>query len=283
MARFFFRFFMAIGTYLYKISGGKIGGRLPGLEVLLLTTTGRKTGRKRTTPLGYFEDQGSFIIIGSNAGFDTHPAWFYNLKSQPRVTIQVKDKQLQVNAEVAGPDERNQLWTKLVELAPFYGNYAKKTSREIPMVILHPVPVSLKMTKGEMDDMSVFTKNELDYIGEQKLGRLATVDMDGNPHVVPVGFRHNPETDTIEIGGHNIALTRKWRDMEGHPRVAIEILADAELLESGGEGFGRGLDPQIIRLQPVKIIAWGIDEKKQSRKVNALRIKVSGNQKHVIV
>jgi len=281
MARFFFRFFMTIGTYLYKISGGKIGGRLPGLEVLLLTTTGRKTGRKRTTPLGYFEDQGSFIIIGSNAGFDTHPAWFYNLKSQPRVTIQVKDKQLQVNAEVAGPDERNQLWTKLVELAPFYGNYAKKTSREIPMVILHPVPVSLKMTKGEMDDMSVFTKNELDYIGEQKLGRLATVDMDGNPHVVPVGFRHNPETDTIEIGGHNIALTRKWRDMEGHPRVAIEILADAELLESGGEGFGRGLDPQIIRLQPVKIIAWGIDEKRQSRTVK--NIKVSANQKHVIV
>lgn len=145
--------------------------------------------------------------------------------------------------------------------------------------------------------MSIFTKNELDYMHEQRLGRLATVDVGGNPHVVPVGFRHNPDTDTIEIGGHDIALTKKWRDMGGHPRVAfvvddvlppwqprsIEILADAELLESGGEGFARGLDPQIIRLHPVKIIAWGIDEKKQSRKVNAQRVEANTNKNHVIV
>ncbi len=145
--------------------------------------------------------------------------------------------------------------------------------------------------------MSIFTKNELEYISEQRLGRLATVDMDGNPHVVPVGFRHNPETDTIEIGGHNIAETNKWHDAGHHPRVAfvvddvlppwrpwsIEILADAELLESGGEGFARGLDPQIIRLHPVKIIAWGIDEQRQSRKVNAQRVEANTNQIHVIV
>lgn len=129
------------------------------------------------------------------------------------------------------------------------------------------------------------------------MGRFATVDRDGNPHVVPVGFRHNPETDTIEIGGHNIAQTRKWRDAGQNPRVAfvvddvlppwrprsIEILADAELLESGGEGFGRGLDPQIIRLHPVKIIAWGIDEKRQSREVNALHFETNTNLNHVIV
>jgi deazaflavin-dependent oxidoreductase (nitroreductase family) len=141
MTRSFFRFFMAIGTFLYRISNGKIGGRLPGLEVLLLTTTGRRTGKERTTPLGYFVDQDSYIIIGSNAGFDTHPAWFYNLKSQPHATIQVKDKQFVVNAEVAGPDKRLQLWEQLSELAPFYGNYARKTHREIPMVILRPVRI----------------------------------------------------------------------------------------------------------------------------------------------
>ena len=143
--------------------------------------------------------------------------------------------------------------------------------------------------------MSIFTKNELEYIGEQRLGRLATVDEDGNPHVVPVGFRHNPETDTIEIGGHSISETKKWRDAGDHPRVAfvvddvlppwqprsIEILADAELLNSGGEGFARGLDPQIIRLHPVKIIAWGIDEKKQSRKIK--NVEVNANKNHVIV
>jgi pyridoxamine 5'-phosphate oxidase family protein len=131
--------------------------------------------------------------------------------------------------------------------------------------------------------MSIFTQNELDYLREPRLGCLATVDRDGNPHVVPVGFRYNSKTDTIDIGGHNIAQTKKWRDAGRHPRVAfviddvlppwrprsIEILADAELLESGGDEFGRGFDPQIIRLHPVKIIAWGIDEQRQSRKVNS--------------
>lgn len=140
--KFFMKFFMGIGTTLYKTSGGKIGGRIPGLDVLLLTTMGRKTGKQRTTPLGYFKDkEGSYIIIGSNAGFNTHPAWFHNLMSQPRLTIQVKDRQLEANAEVAGPDKRSQLWARLVELAPFYDNYTKKTNREIPVVILHPVQI----------------------------------------------------------------------------------------------------------------------------------------------
>jgi pyridoxamine 5'-phosphate oxidase family protein len=131
--------------------------------------------------------------------------------------------------------------------------------------------------------MSAFTNKELEYLAEQRLGRLATVDGKGDPHVVPVGFRYNAEADTIDIGGHNLAQTKKWRDAGKHPRVAflvddvlppwqprsIEILADAELRETGGAEFGRGLDPQIIRLLPVKIIAWGIDETRQSRKVKS--------------
>lgn len=138
--RFFMRIFMAIGIHLYKISSRRIGGRLSGLNVLLLTTTGRKSGKQRTTPLGYFRDEeGSYVIVGSNAGFNTHPAWFHNLKGQPQVTIQVKEKRMEVNAEVAGPDRRNQLWSRLVELAPFYDNYTKKTSREIPVVLLRPM------------------------------------------------------------------------------------------------------------------------------------------------
>lgn len=129
--------------------------------------------------------------------------------------------------------------------------------------------------------MSIFTQNELDYLQTQRLGRFASVDVDGNPHVVPVGFRYNAETDTIDIGGHNIAQSKKWRDAGRHPRVAfvvddvlppwqprsIEILADAELLEHGGENFGKGFDSQIIRLRPVKIIAWGIDPVRQSRTI----------------
>ena len=131
--------------------------------------------------------------------------------------------------------------------------------------------------------MSIFTTNELDYLQKQRLGRLATVDASGDPHVVPVGFRYNSETDTIDIGGHNLAQSKKWRDVGRHPRVAfvvddvlppwqprsITVQADAELLESGGEQFGHGFDPQLIRLRPIKIIAWGIDAERQSRTVKS--------------
>ncbi len=136
--------------------------------------------------------------------------------------------------------------------------------------------------------MSVFTGNELDYLQKQRLGRLATVDADGNPHVVPVGFRYNPETDTIDIGGHGMAQSKKWHDVRRHPRAAfvvddvlppwrprsVVIEADVELLQSGGEQFGNGFAPEIMRLQPVKIIAWGVDEQRQSRIVtNILSVK----------
>jgi deazaflavin-dependent oxidoreductase (nitroreductase family) len=139
MGKSLFRLILAIYVFLYQLTGGKFGSRVQGLRVLLLTTTGRKTGNKRTTPLGYFERDGGYVIVGSNAGFDTHPAWFHNLRSNPRATIQINDQQFEVSAEFAGPDKRGQLWTRLIEIAPTYANYAKKTSREIPIVTLRPV------------------------------------------------------------------------------------------------------------------------------------------------
>ena len=134
-----FRFIMSIAVFLYRLTGGKLGGRVQGLRVLLLTTTGRKTGKNRTTPLGYFEHDGGYVIIGSNAGFDTHPAWFHNLKGNPHAAVEVNDRQFEASAEIVGPDERGQLWARLIEAAPAYANYAIKTSREIPLVALRPV------------------------------------------------------------------------------------------------------------------------------------------------
>ena len=134
-----FQFILSVFVSLYRLTNGRFGGRVQGLQVLLLTTVGRKTGKKRTTPLGYFIDNGSYIIIASNAGFDTNPAWFHNLRSNPRVMIEVRDQQMEAEAEVAESKKRNTLWGRLIPLAPGYANYAKKTSREIPMVVLHPI------------------------------------------------------------------------------------------------------------------------------------------------
>ena len=131
-----FRFVLAIYVFLYRLTAGTFGGKVQGLSVLLLTTSGRKTGKLRTTPLGYFEQDGGYIIIASNSGANSNPGWFYNLKSHPQARIQIKNRQFEVTATIVGSEKRSQLWERLVALSPAYGNYAKKTNREIPLIFL---------------------------------------------------------------------------------------------------------------------------------------------------
>ena len=130
---------LAVYIFLYRLTSGAIGGRMAGLQVLLLTTTGRKTGQPRTTPLGYFTQDGNYVVIASNGGADQNPAWFYNLKSNPQVTIQAGNKQLAAKAEVVDTEKRTQMWADLVKMAPAYDRYTTRTKREIPLVILKPV------------------------------------------------------------------------------------------------------------------------------------------------
>ena len=139
MLKFLFRTVLSFSVWLYQRTDGKFGGKVQGLPVLLLTTTGRKTGKKRITPLGYFEYDGYYVISATYAGLDTHPAWFHNLKSNPDVALQIQNKRLSARAEPANPTLRQKLWDTLVELAPGYGAYEKRTTREIPMVLLRPV------------------------------------------------------------------------------------------------------------------------------------------------
>jgi F420H(2)-dependent quinone reductase len=134
----FFHFVHDFSISLYRLTHGKIGGRVQGLSVLLLKTVGRKTGSEHITPVGYFINDGNYIITASNAGRDTHPAWFYNLRANPHVTIEIKDQKMEAEAKVAGPEQRAALWSQLISLSPHYADYAKKTAREIPLVILHP-------------------------------------------------------------------------------------------------------------------------------------------------
>jgi F420H(2)-dependent quinone reductase len=129
---------VSVGVFLYRLTGGGIGGRVQSLPVLLLTTTGRKSGKLRTVPLGYLRDGSTYVITASYGGLPRHPAWFFNLESHPEATVQVKRVQMPVTAEVANPEKKRELWARLLEVAPGYANYQKRTSREIPMVILHP-------------------------------------------------------------------------------------------------------------------------------------------------
>jgi len=126
-------------VFLYSASGGRIGGKMRGRDVLLLTTTGRKTGKTRTLPLIYIMDGADYVVTASKGGADKHPGWFFNVRSSPRASIQVNNRHMQVTAEVAGPEKKAALWEQLVQVAPFYADYQKHTQRQIPMVILHPV------------------------------------------------------------------------------------------------------------------------------------------------
>ena len=124
--------------------------------------------------------------------------------------------------------------------------------------------------------MSVLTPGEIAYLQEQRLGRLATVGPDNQPHVVPVGFRFNPDEDSIDTGGHGVAATKKYRDLLRNSRVAfvvddlasvdpwhvrgIEIRGEAEVLDNGGQVIGPGFAPEMIRILPRRIVSWGIDD-----------------------
>ena len=113
--------------------------------------------------------------------------------------------------------------------------------------------------------MSVFTDNELAYLASQRLGRLATVGADGTPHVVPVGFRVDPERDVVEIGGARLAGTKKFRDVRRHGRAAfvVDDLASTDPWRPRGvEIRGRAEaveDPAVIRIVPERIRGWGLD------------------------
>ena len=107
--------------------------------VLLLTTTGRKSGKVRTLPLGSFDRQGGYLIVASNGGAPANPAWYYNLKSHPQVTVQVLDKVIPVTAEILSGEDRAQAWQQVISEAPNYAAYQKRTTRQIPLILLHPI------------------------------------------------------------------------------------------------------------------------------------------------
>jgi pyridoxamine 5'-phosphate oxidase family protein len=130
------------------------------------------------------------------------------------------------------------------------------------------------MCEKEGEDMSKFTPAEIAYLQSQRLGRLATVSAKGDLHVVPVGFRYNPEQDTIDIGGLDMVPTKKYRDALRHGRVAfvvddvlppwqprlIEVRGSAQGLPEGGKEIVQNFSPEILRITPTYIVSLGINE-----------------------
>jgi deazaflavin-dependent oxidoreductase (nitroreductase family) len=122
----------------YRETNGEHGYHWRGTDILLLTTTGRKSGEEHTTPLIHRTDGDRFVIIASKGGAPDHPAWFKNLTADPNATIQVKADEIPIVASVAEGEERERLWKYLAEVWPAYDDYQGKTDRQIPVVVLTP-------------------------------------------------------------------------------------------------------------------------------------------------
>jgi deazaflavin-dependent oxidoreductase (nitroreductase family) len=124
---------------IYRATGGRIGGDLPGLpSLLLLDHLGAKSGKRRTTPLVYMPDGENLLIVASKGGHPRHPAWLHNLRAHPDTEVQIGTRRLEVRAREADAEERRRLWPKAAKYNPHWGRYRERTSREIPLVLLEP-------------------------------------------------------------------------------------------------------------------------------------------------
>ena len=122
----------------YRETGGRRGYHWRGTEILLLTTTGSVSGKTRTTPLIHRVDGDRYVVVASKGGAPEHPAWWTNLVAEPEATVQIRDREIPVRASAAQGEERTRLWAEMVEVWPAYEDYAEKTDREIPVVVLEP-------------------------------------------------------------------------------------------------------------------------------------------------
>ncbi|MBT2230869.1 nitroreductase family deazaflavin-dependent oxidoreductase [Nonomuraea sp. NEAU-A123] len=120
----------------FRANKGKVGGMFEGANLVLLTTTGAKSGNRTTSPVMYFEDGDRYIVIASYAGADHNPAWYHNLRANPEVTAEIGTETFEVEAEVVEGEERDELYARMVEIAPGFAEYQAKTTRRIPVVAL---------------------------------------------------------------------------------------------------------------------------------------------------
>lgn len=123
----------------YRANGGKVSGMFADMPMLLLTTTGAKSGQQRTTPVVYTTDKGRLVIIASKAGGPTHPDWYHNLLANPDVTVELGREKFSARASIPSDEERQRLFDQVAAQMPNFAEYQRNTTRQIPVVVLERV------------------------------------------------------------------------------------------------------------------------------------------------
>ena len=147
LRRFLLRVMSRTHGGVYRTSRGRLLGRVAGMPVLLLTTTGRRSGRPRTATLTYFRDGDDLVVIGSFGGSDLPPAWWLNLQRDPLARVLIDGTTSNVTARAATAEDHDRLWPLVTQTNPGYARYQKRTARPIPIVLLTPENVLLTPEK----------------------------------------------------------------------------------------------------------------------------------------
>ena len=134
-------FFVPLHRFLFRLSGGRFLGRLEGVGVLILTTRGRRSGKRRSSPLLYFqfEESADFIVVASNYGRDQHPGWYWNLLADPVVGVQTRGERFAAEARICEGEERLALFDRVVATNSRFAAYRAGTDRKIPVIALRRV------------------------------------------------------------------------------------------------------------------------------------------------
>lgn len=142
LARHMIKLFGKVHKALYGLSGTRVFNNVGQMPTLLLTATGRKSGKPRTVPLLYVETDDGYAIVASFAGAPDHPAWYRNLQKNPQASVQIADRVIPVMASTASTDEKHILWPQFTDMYPDYDNYQRDTDRDIPVVLLNGISES---------------------------------------------------------------------------------------------------------------------------------------------
>ncbi len=147
--------FMALNVLLIQKTRGRLGYRLGNQVILLLHTVGRKSGKAYVTPLPFFRDKDSYLVVASNWGKDDNPDWLKNLRQHPSSTIQVGSVMIPVEARIANGDEYSRLWKIVTSQNQSYARYQKRLARQIPIVVLEPCPPNTASNGAGVTDLSI--------------------------------------------------------------------------------------------------------------------------------
>ena len=139
IANHFIRWMTKANTWVYRATGGKVGGKfMRGAPVCLITTMGRKSGQKRTVALIYLQEGEDVILVASKGGMEHHPQWYLNMEANPDVEVEIGTTITPMKARRASDEEKAAYWPKLVEIYPDYDDYQARTTRNIPVMVLSP-------------------------------------------------------------------------------------------------------------------------------------------------